>query len=610
MASKKAPYFGRNKLWWCAHCGLPLVRSNCDSCGGGGEKIRLTPPQDARPAFEKNVELINQMSEKQFGAKFIPQDCVVVLNRIPAKDHAEEIICQGRIVGRAFHDMITGWTLKPTVAGVNIMLSQGMSLQKKIVRTEDEIFRFFDKGDMLAPGVTRADPEIKAGEQVIVLSKNRIACGMAKKSGTEMVREGEKGIAVKIRDHGPKEHLELKESNWSSAVSANDHALKGIEQEACNFVKRIVERERGHRPLVVSFSGGKDSLAVFLIAKEALGSDGLKLMFADTGLEFPETLAFIERVKSDNPECEFLIDHASKDAFWKALPIFGMPTRSYRWCCKVCKLSPMSRIVSRNFPNTGCVSLMGERRYESHDRARRPRIDVNQWITQQVHAYPIIEWNALEVWLYTFWKGADYNPLYEEGFSRIGCWLCPAADPAEGELIRKLHPDLVARLEGCLANKTVLPRTTPEMRHGTDKSGNFVFEADFGDCIIDLERIRNVCPWSESVLGDGVLKIQEIASACEAVLFPSGKLKVTGKQRSDVSKLFDALTFAIVRVRFCVGCGLCVNNCPAGAISVQQDEGDFSFTPVVDTSRCTNCGLCAVPKKMKCPAWLLFSRKP
>jgi len=611
MASDKAPYFGKNKLWWCRECDLPLVSEKCNHCGTFGTKINLTPPQDARPAFAKDVELVNSASCEHFGTKLLDEGSVTVLNRIPALDRAEEIISHGRILGRIFHEG-NKWVLKPTVAGASIMLSHGVPL-KKIVRTTDSIFQYFKQGDLLAPGVTDSDEGVRVGDEVIIISENNVACGAARLGGNAMKQEGAKGVAVKVRDHGPLESFaNVKESKWDAAVAANSAALKAIEAEACVFVKRIAEREAGSRPIVVSFSGGKDSLAVFLIAKEALGPDGLKVLFADTGLEFPETLEFIEKIRSENPGCEFIQDEASRDAFWNSLPVFGMPTRSYRWCCKVCKLAPASRMISRNFPNTGCVSLMGERRYESHDRARRPRIDVNPWLKAQLHAYPILEWNALEVWLYTFWKDSAYNPLYEEGFSRIGCWLCPAADEAEWETIRRLHPELVLRLEGALNSleEAETQRLKPYVKSETtdEATGVVTLEAELGFAIQDPSSMMNACPWAEGTIGtDGILVLSEKNGKGKVVVKHSGAVSVSAGNKSEAERLFDVAAFAAVRSVFCTGCSLCENNCPTGAIRV-MDCGNGKFAPRIDGTACNSCGLCSTHSLMKCPAWLLLSR--
>ena len=41
----------------------------------------------------------------------------------------------------------------------------------------------------------------------------------------------------------------------------------------------------------------------------------------------------------------------------------------------------------------------------------------------------------------------------------------------------------------------------------------------------------------------------------------------------------------------CIGCGICVKNCPAEAIKVEN------FVAHIDYDKCTNCGTCV----SKCP---------
>jgi phosphoadenosine phosphosulfate reductase len=56
----------------------------------------------------------------------------------------------------------------------------------------------------------------------------------------------------------------------------------------------------------------------------------------------------------------------------------------------------------------------------------------------------------LHVWLYIFSKRLEnlVNPLYFEGFDRIGCYTCPYCNLAEFQEVKRLHPELWDQLNG------------------------------------------------------------------------------------------------------------------------------------------------------------------
>ena len=195
--------------------------------------------------------------------------------------------------------------------------------------------------------------------------------------------------------------------------------------EAVNFIKDI--RAENDIPAVVSFSGGKDSLACLLLSRDA----GLELpvLFIDTGLEFPETVTYVHQV-AEHYGLELIVEKAPENAFFGNLEYFGPPGRDYRWCCKTNKLGPTVKAIMRHFPQ-GVLSFIGQRRYESEQRADKPRVWRNPWTPGQIGASPIQNWTALHVWIYIFMRDAPFNPWYTKGLDRIGCFLCPASDMAE-----------------------------------------------------------------------------------------------------------------------------------------------------------------------------------
>ena len=128
----------------------------------------------------------------------------------------------------------------------------------------------------------------------------------------------------------------------------------------------------------------------------------------DTGLEFDQTKENVERIAEEH-SLELIVESAG-DSFWRNLEVFGIPAKDFRWCCKTCKLGPATRLIQKNFPN-GVLSFIGQRAYESEQRARKGKVWRNPWTPNQLAASPIQKWTALHVWLYLMSKGARTNPL-------------------------------------------------------------------------------------------------------------------------------------------------------------------------------------------------------
>ena len=111
--------------------------------------------------------------------------------------------------------------------------------------------------------------------------------------------------------------------------------LDEAENEAVRFIQNVSSNYPGQA--TVSYSGGKDSLATLLLVLKAIGR--VPLLFADTGLEFPETYQNVGDVAA-RYGLELVCSDGEK-RFWEGFALYGPPAVNRRWCCSACKLLPL-----------------------------------------------------------------------------------------------------------------------------------------------------------------------------------------------------------------------------------------------------------------------------
>ncbi len=220
-------------------------------------------------------------------------------------------------------------------------------------------------------------------------------------------------------------------------INGNKQRLATLEKQAIKFIRRVVDRKRG-RKVVASFSGGKDSAVTAYLCKKAL--DEITLIFSNTDIEFQETIDYVRLINEKyTKEMGDLVEVKSKNNFHDLCEKLGPPSRIMRWCCSTQKASPVNQYYSKLM--TEIVSFDGIRREESNMRADYPREHQNTKLQQQYSAYPILDWTEIDVWLYTLWRMIPINPLYEEGFARVGCWACPNNGSFDTFLFEKIWPE-------------------------------------------------------------------------------------------------------------------------------------------------------------------------
>ncbi len=605
-------------MHWCPSCNLPVLGKTC-ACGNSTKKIDITPPGDVRPAFQYDIDLINMTTEKQFGIRLIPEGRLVVLNKAPYEDRMDEVIFDSVVMGSLRFELEKmEWVFIPRLEGARRLVGG-----RKWIIVDKGAVDFIIKGaSVLAPGVNDADASIAENDEVIVLTpeKEVIATGRARMNAERMLTH-EKGMAVKTRWNGKPQaggKCTEQKRTWDDAVYANMQILKKVENKAHSFIKNVAETT--NKPVTVSYSGGKDSLVTLLLVRDAVQK--FDILFADTGLEFRETVDNVKQV-AEGFSLPLKL-HSSGEAFWQAIDNFGPPTVEARWCCKVCKLGAITQVIEDNYEN-GCLTFIGQRKYESEIRANSEHIWKNPSVGNQIAATPIQNWTALHVWLYLFWKKAKYNPLYEEGFDRIGCWLCPSASMADFLRLSEIHPELDEKLKKYLREYAsrnglpqewvtygfwrwqVLPKSirmlaekmginltpkhkekpvkfTMSMGYRPCKAGGITAEGSFGTplnlALIEETGLLEVIGNTNSI--DGVILAQR--GEDNVHVYASGAVVARGSDEANTGELIGLAEKTIRRALSCTGCGICVGQCEAHAISV---NGTARLN-----GKCTQCGKC------------------
>lgn len=185
-----------------------------------------------------------------------------------------------------------------------------------------------------------------------------------------------------------------------------------------NKIEEAVERIRQYEPpegYTLAFSGGKDSITLMDLARSSGVS--FESHYCRTGIDPPELVKFI---RENYPEVKPI---PPIKTMWEGIVIHGLPLRHRRWCCQYLK----------EHAGNGRVILQGVRWAESARRRRRWNIytEYSPYVGSKIHGIhkwfcsPIVDWSNEEVWEYIRLKNLKYCCLYDEGFQRLGCVLCP-----------------------------------------------------------------------------------------------------------------------------------------------------------------------------------------
>lgn len=200
------------------------------------------------------------------------------------------------------------------------------------------------------------------------------------------------------------------------------------------------------KPLMICVSGGKDSSVITELAIRA----GIPLEFSHshTTADAPETVRFVRsefrRLEELGYRCTLNLPtyKGKRTSMWNLIVNETVPpTRWNRYCCRVLKETGgtnrfictgvrWSESVSRK-NNRGIYERLGSNKSSNiilnNDNDDRRMLFENCRLKGKRVVNPIVDWNAEDVYRFLEDAKSPMNPLYAEGYCRVGCVGCPLA---------------------------------------------------------------------------------------------------------------------------------------------------------------------------------------
>lgn len=241
-------------------------------------------------------------------------------------------------------------------------------------------------------------------------------------------------------------------------------------------IEEFVEYCGGIDKVYISFSGGKDSTVLCDIANKMY--PGIKMVFVDTGLEFPEIKEFVDDKKTectskDGDNFEFtgwnIETIRPKMTFVQVIKKYGYPviskeqsqyidqwrnakslkTKWTRWignkygmgkisnkwkkiawdnnfkisdkCCNVMKKKPAKDYEKK----TGRKPIIGTMASESKFREQQwKQYGCNAFDNERVNSKPLSIWLESDIWQYIKENNIEVAKPYTMGYERTGCVFC------------------------------------------------------------------------------------------------------------------------------------------------------------------------------------------
>ena len=389
-----------------------------------------------------------------------------------------------------------------------------------------------------------------------------------------------------------------------------------LESLVNDTVKKIYNTWKAYEGRVdifyVAFSGGKDSIVLFDLVRRALPHSTFKVLFGDTGMEFPDTYDIVREIKQlcDDEKIEFISakSHYSPAETWN---LFGPPATTNRWCCSVHKTAPQIIALRERAgkPDFTGMAFIGVRAAESKARSEYEYVSNGEKHKGQYSFNPILDWDTSELFLYIYSNRLPFNNAYIKGNRRVGCLLCPRAAERNEYLCQVSYPQEVGnfveliRSQYCkkMPNRKVLDEFIAQGGWKARKNGRditderrYAEENSSPNFTITVNNPRTDWKvWIKTIgklVGedDGLYAILFKGTVIHFALHENGSgycVTIPERLLKDNPEFVKLFKHVFRKAAYCIMCGVCEADCHNGALNMTD-----GLLRIDD--RCMSCSQC------------------
>ncbi len=182
---------------------------------------------------------------------------------------------------------------------------------------------------------------------------------------------------------------------------------------------------------ILAISGGKDSAALAVYMSKHYPDLELEYVFTDSGLELPETYAYLDRIRAVLGIDITVIKPERDFDYWLKYYNGVLPSPQNRWCTRQLKLRPYEAYIG-NDPTYSYIAIRADENREGYRNTKGNIVPCYPFVDEGITLSDVI--GILD-------ECGLGLPNYYEWRSRSGCYFCFFQSDDEWRGLRERHPE-------------------------------------------------------------------------------------------------------------------------------------------------------------------------